>query len=39
MANGYTPNNYQAMFKATASRGSNKNRTTLQPRGGKNLRA
>lgn len=36
---GHKASNYQAMFKATASRGSNKNRVTLQPRGGKNIRA
>ena len=36
---GHKASNYQAMFKATASRGSNKNKVTLQPRGGKNIRA
>ncbi len=30
--------NAAAVFKATASRGSQRNRVILQPRGGKNIR-
>ena len=38
MANGHPQSNYNAMFKATASRGSNRNRVIMQPRSGKNIR-
>lgn len=30
--------NYAARFQATANRGSYKNKTTLQPRGGKSMK-
>lgn len=34
----YPAPNANAVFRATASRGSQRNRVILQPRGGKNIR-
>ncbi len=34
----YSAPNANKVFKATASRGSQRNRVILQPRGGKNIR-
>ena len=35
---GYAAPNASKVFKATAGRGSQRNRVILQPRGGKNIR-